>query len=310
MNEIFPELKESEDERIRKEILGYIIKGSESFYDVQQYGKEKFEKWIAWLEKQREQNHADKIELKFKVGDWVVFNNKHQSIYQVEKVENEYYILRHTHGGTFRVCVLHDESLRLWTIADAKDGDVVVDKTDGVIGIFQSIGHHSDGGSCNDPSYCFLHCRYDDGYFYADFENGNTIDSDDVIPATKGQCDVLMRAMADAGYIFDFEKKELKKAEPARWGEEDDYNVQCLIAKATSDIQIGNIGRNQELIDWLKSLKGRVGCEANCTTMWKPSEEQIRRLEYFLKLWGKTEDIENTKVFETVKSLLNDLKQL
>lgn len=43
---------------------------------------------------------------------------------------------------------------------------------------------------------------------------------------------------------------------------------------------------------------------------WKPSDEQIRRLEYFLKLWGKTDDIENIKVFETVKSLLNDLKKL
>ena len=48
---IFPELQESEDEKVRKEILNYIIKGSESRYDVQQYGKEKFEKWIAWLEK-------------------------------------------------------------------------------------------------------------------------------------------------------------------------------------------------------------------------------------------------------------------
>lgn len=53
LESIFPELSESEDERIRKEILDYIIKGSESLYDVQQYGKEKFEKWIAWLEKQK-----------------------------------------------------------------------------------------------------------------------------------------------------------------------------------------------------------------------------------------------------------------
>ena len=40
--------------------------------------------------------------------------------------------------------------------------------------------------------------------------------------------------------------------------EEDDYNVQCLAAKVTSDIQNGNVGRNQELIDWLKSLKQRI----------------------------------------------------
>lgn len=39
------------------------------------------------------------------------------------------------------------------------------------------------------------------------------------------------------------------------WSQEDDYNLQCVIAKVTSDIQKGNVGRNQELIDWLKSLR-------------------------------------------------------
>ena len=42
------------------------------------------------------------------------------------------------------------------------------------------------------------------------------------------------------------------------WSEEDDYNLQCMIAKVTSDIQKGNVGRNNELIDWLKSLKDRM----------------------------------------------------
>lgn len=42
------------------------------------------------------------------------------------------------------------------------------------------------------------------------------------------------------------------------WSEEDDYNLQCMIAKVTSDIQKGNVGRNNELIDWLESLKDRA----------------------------------------------------
>ena len=33
-------------------------------------------------------------------------------------------------------------------------------------------------------------------------------------PATKEQRDTLEKAMTDAGYTFDFEKKELKKIEP------------------------------------------------------------------------------------------------
>ena len=44
---IFPELKESEDERIRKEIIEFLI-------HTNKYGSnEKCEVWLAWLEKQK-----------------------------------------------------------------------------------------------------------------------------------------------------------------------------------------------------------------------------------------------------------------
>ena len=51
----------------------------------------------------------------------------------------------------------------------------------------------------------------------------------------------------------------LKKQGKLKWTEEDDYNVQCCIAKAEKDIRNGYPGRNQELIEWLKSLKPRMG---------------------------------------------------
>ena len=43
LEELFPELRESEDERIRKEILNYIDKATEC------------KRWVAWLEQQGEQ---------------------------------------------------------------------------------------------------------------------------------------------------------------------------------------------------------------------------------------------------------------
>ena len=51
--------------------------------------------------------------------------------------------------------------------------------------------------------------------------------------------------------------KKLYGQKPS-WSEEDDYNLQCMIAKVDNDIQNGNVGRNQELIDWLKSIKLRM----------------------------------------------------
>ena len=104
---LFPELAESDDERIRKDIIQHFAKGIEgsSFDEV----REKYKIWIAWLEKQGEhanfrnkiqigdkvtrnedgilvnlsqlnrvakkqgeQKGADKVEPKFKVGDWIV----------------------------------------------------------------------------------------------------------------------------------------------------------------------------------------------------------------------------------------------
>ena len=49
-----------------------------------------------------------------------------------------------------------------------------------------------------------------------------------------------------------------EKQGKSKWTEEDDYNVQCCIAKAEKDIRNGYSGRNQELIEWLKSLKKRM----------------------------------------------------
>ena len=168
-----------------------------------------------WDDKKKElkkirQKSTDKIEPKFHQGDWTVSNldGKARQISEVHFFEyNSYYVVDENPVNLEEYDRLH----HLWTIQDAKDGDAVVDKSDGTIGIFQSIGHQPDGGSYNDPSYCFLHCRYDDGFFYADFENGNTMNSDDVIPATKEQRDLLFKKMKEAGYEWDADKKELKK---------------------------------------------------------------------------------------------------
>lgn len=267
LEELFPQLKESEDERIKKAIIDIINNGYSEY--AKEFTHQDLTTWLEkqsepidkekvligarkdvalsimdfidrntlgmclsnmecedledavvnsnWskvydymkkkLEKQGEQKSSNKVEPKFKIGAWVVFNNKHQSIYQVEKIEDGYYILRHTHGGTFRVCVLHDESLRLWTIQDAKDGDVLVHSSfmfDDFIFIY------------NNTSILQAYC------YYSNERNRFIIDDrghhcpwnmQEVTPATREQRDTLEKAMADARYTFDFGKKDLKKIE-------------------------------------------------------------------------------------------------
>lgn len=43
-----------------------------------------------------------------------------------------------------------------------------------------------------------------------------------------------------------------------KWTEDDDYNVQCCIAKVEMVIANDYPCRNQELIEWLKSIKQRM----------------------------------------------------
>jgi hypothetical protein len=47
-----------------------------------------------------------------------------------------------------------------------------------------------------------------------------------------------------------------------------------MIAKVTSDIQKGNVGRNQELIDWLKSLKDIVQPKVE----WSEEDERLLQI--------------------------------
>lgn len=85
----------------------------------------------------------------------------------------------------------------------------------------------------------------------------------------------LEKAMADAGYTFDFEKKELKKisqrmisaeakeamyGKPTAWSEEDELKRSTLIhvVKKLQGSAIFEGLLPEELIAWLKSLKERI----------------------------------------------------
>lgn len=52
----FPELKESEDERTRKELIDFLKLPHSRFV-----GNREHEKWIAWLEKQSDRDECDRI---------------------------------------------------------------------------------------------------------------------------------------------------------------------------------------------------------------------------------------------------------
>lgn len=165
------------------------------------------------LEKQDKQN-ADKVP-KFKVGDWI-YHEISGNAFHINKIKGGLYVS----DESATISLGRQNDWRLWTVQDVKVGDV----------ISFNDGHGNDYieliKSIIDKKIEFWFCLTN-GNDYEVFDGvtpyTNFASRESAIPATKEQCDQLKKAMADAGYKWDAEKKELKKIEqkPA-WSEEDE----------------------------------------------------------------------------------------
>lgn len=95
--EIFPELTENEDERIRKELIELVEEiRSTTYYGRCCYKEIPFKSILAWLEKQGEQT-SDKIEPKFKIGDIIRFKGNETlkgeaETHKIVRYDNELYV--------------------------------------------------------------------------------------------------------------------------------------------------------------------------------------------------------------------------
>ena len=219
----FPELKESENERIRKALIELVrMVDKNPIHQIFGYGDIKYSDMIAWLEKQGEQEEPQVydtgdgevitysetegykvVEPKFHEGDWVIYNN---DICQIVKREEGCNILV-TQFGVEKEPV-NERNLstaKLWDISDAKDVDVLVNGSN--IFIFHFINGTRLMGYC--------HVNTDNGRFYDDIGKNECFCLIDAVvnPATKEQRDLLFQKMKEAGYIFDFKNKELKEIE-------------------------------------------------------------------------------------------------
>lgn len=283
------------------------------------------------VEKQGEQKPADKVEPKFKVGDWVVNNNGEPQLSQVISYSWPNSMIKRATNNLeiFINKATLDKQYHLWTIQDAKDGDVLYSKKHNIIWIYKDNEHYH---ACVNMNYVTENVATDS---LIGIPN-------DVCPANRVQRSILFQKMEEAGYEWDAEKKELKKIEqkptewslpygknetaeklialaeclemdggclfnglsgndygkflrvlaieltevkPAKWSEEDENIRQWIISDIDKLLALKKksfIIADKE-INWLKSLKDRVGCEVNCTTTWKPSDEQMKQLGWIAK---------------------------
>lgn len=157
------------------------------------------------LMKRVEQKFIGKVEPKFHPGNWIIRNNDCSTNVPVQVIfvfKGYYFCELNGELVTLSPNDVHN-NYHLWTIQDAKEGDVLV--SGDVIFIFNKIhgvwvncycSLHKDGSFC-EKNYDLMHIKY----------------AETIYPSTKEQRNTLMKAMTDARYIFDFEKKEMKRIE-------------------------------------------------------------------------------------------------
>lgn len=229
---LFPELREDNDEKIRKALVK-IISDIDGGFPFEKHGilKKEAREWLEKQgqvkdstisqhenktckengdsltsedEKQSEQKPTDKVEPKFKVGVWVV-NNVSEHVFRIKSITGRHCTLEDTRGNIMSPCLLPCENYcHLWTIQDAKDGDVLVASDDSIFLYKCTI-------DCACKYYIALTTdgaiKFNKGLEHY-WETSRAVH-----PATKGQRILLFEKMKEAGYVWDEEKKALKKIE-------------------------------------------------------------------------------------------------
>ena len=162
------------------------------------------------ITKQGEQKPADKVEPKFKVGEWIVYYRNDFSreiLYVYDIRDGRYYFNDNIHfSWSVKEC---DEKSHLWTISDAMAGDVLFhsDSASNGIFIFKELL------KCGFSEKVICYCDYDseDGFCLGEHHTCCWSDAKILHPATKEQCDILFSKIKEAGYEWDAENLQLTK---------------------------------------------------------------------------------------------------
>ena len=164
------------------------------------YTKQKCEDWI---KKQGELKYSYNTKPKFKVGDWIT-NGVGNTCYIKGIFENHYELCSNDGFEYTKHIKDVDNYFQLWTIKDAKDGDVlyckkrILDNSE-IIMMYAGISNNID-------SYCRYSSKSGFNTYITDVLN---VEHDFIIPATKEQHDFLFQKMVEVGYKWDSNKKEL-----------------------------------------------------------------------------------------------------
>ena len=167
-------------------------------------------------------------EAKFNVGDWVFLTDGKCYPWLITAITSNCYKLQDTQGHKTELYqTTVDTFYRLWTIKDAKPGDILTSEN-GYPFIYYE---HDYTYSKFLKAYC--------GIIYGKFEISDKTElwtNDNVKPATKEERDTLFKKMEEAGYSWDADSLTLSKIQK-RWRDEEATIVGYYIGQNSQTLQ-------------------------------------------------------------------------
>ena len=208
---IFPELKESEDERVKRilnSISSKMARHLALIFTEEEY--QCFDAWsYAWIKEQcNKPQDKSLIKPKFKVGDWITNSKGHSFL--IRAIEDNRYFCEndgYTHEKLSWAFIKNaDERYSLWSLEDADDGEILVHNKYNTIDGFDYIFIYNK--TCLLQTYCYYskekgRAFVEDGSHYCPWN------MTEVKPATKKQRDLLIQRMREIGCGWDADNKTI-----------------------------------------------------------------------------------------------------
>ena len=170
------------------------------------------------------QKSANKIEPKFNVGDWVV--NKFGDSWHIDSFDKKNYQVSDGKGNYNYFPISKQDEMRLWTIQDAKDGDMLSFYTEYrgnkmfQVGIIKKyVGKR---GGCSNTFKMYVGVNWDNNLQIGKYMGCSlNIECSDIHPSTKEQRDFLFKKLKESGYKWNAGTKTLEKLKKSSFHEGD-----------------------------------------------------------------------------------------
>lgn len=295
IEEIFHELKESEDERVRKELIDFL-KEEEAKADITSNRSKILCKYIVWLEKQVQKP------TKFKIGDLVVkkdgdiFHNG-SKFAQITKIEIEKDPERYWFDcGSW----LNAEDIKLWKPTWSEEDETHLDS---IIENYKFLIDYYR--ACCEKDFLSQERQNEDIYFLKSLKD-RVQPNKEWSEEDEKKIMWFVRLISTAGYreletdkmpcsrreLLDW-LKSLKPQPKYQWTDEDEKNLKDLLAYGETKLGLRR---------WIAGLPEKLGSRSEYH--WKPTEEQMEALSIAVH------DAHEHRYYKNLYSLYNDLKSL